>query len=96
MTRENRASAAPSPAFTVAISGSSAPAQNVTQTTCTNTDGRVSHCGAALLACPLSASATPATIKANNEKRRARLSAGASNANKAANSAIMAAIAVIP
>jgi hypothetical protein len=71
MSRENRASAAPAPAFNDAISGSSAPTQNATQTTCTNTDGRVSHCGAALLACPLSASARPTTNKAASDSPRA-------------------------
>ena len=99
MARENRASGPPSPIFTAAMSGSNAPTQNATQTTCTNTEGRVSSCGAALLACPLSASAKPATINAANDSRRATTGASrhaASNANNAANNATIAAITVRP
>ena len=55
----------------VAASGSSDPTQNATHTVCTNTAGRLTMRGAALLACPLSASANPIPI-APRAKPRAR------------------------
>ena len=56
-------------------------------------------CGAALLACPLSASARPTPSNAASDKPRATTGDwrhAASNANSAANSATIAAIAVRP
>ena len=98
IARENRRSGA-SPggdARSVAINGSSDPTQNVTQTACTNTAGRLTMRGAALLAWPLSASARPTPTSATSESARAMRGVGAANENSAANSAKAAAIAVRP
>src|ERR1700738_60368 len=77
-------------------SGNSEPIQNATQTACRNTAGRLKSRGAAVLACPLSESASPAPITPTSEKTRAVLADFATLPKTAAKSARASATAVAP
>ena len=97
MAREKRASDAFGCGVRkLARSGSSDPTQNATQIPCRKTAGRLTARGAALLACPLSASARPTPMRPTSESVRARPGDRAAKLNSAANSAKAATIAVRP
>ncbi len=77
-------------------SGNSEPIQNATQTACRNTAGRLRSWGAAVLACPLSESASPAPITPTSDKARAALADFATQPKTATRSARAAVTAVAP